>query len=190
MRFYLSLVLLLSFASCVAAQEVSLADAAKAARGAKARSKVVIDEENFRSMRGPIPEMNIEGVDNSDAIIKAMDEYRRSHNPQETEIAIREWYNHYDLMFQHAFEQSAEIRDRAQDRYPDPHPYPDDYRKYQEQRSTEIRSAIQDQRLIQKNGLLMARIQQCVQKVRGALYSFGLKYEWMKIRFGNGNGSW
>lgn len=192
MRLCICLILFLSLTACLQAQESapSVVEAAKSARKTKTKSKVVINDDNIPTSHGPIPDMNIEGVDNADVILKAMDEFRRSHTPLETERVIREWYDHYDSMMEHAIDQNAEIKARAQDRYADPRSYPDDYKKYQEQRSAEIRSAIQDERLLQKNGLLMARIQQCVQKVRSSLMSFGLRYGWMKIRFGNGNGSW
>jgi hypothetical protein len=168
----------------------SLVDAARKARDSKAKSKVVITDENLNSDRGPLPDINIEGVDNSDDIVKAIDQYRRTHTLAETEHVIRDWYNRYDLLFQHAFAENEELRLRAQDRSVEPHEYSDDYVKYREQRSSEIHSQLQDSRTTQKNGLLMARLQQTLQKVRSAIFPFGLKYDWMKIRFGNGNGSW
>ena len=168
----------------------SLADAAKKARENKGKAKIVVTEETLVSARGPIPDLNLEGLDNSDDVLKAMDQYRRSHTPVETEQVIRDWYNNCDSMFQRAFTENEEIKMRAQDRYAEPRQYPNDARKYQEQRTAEIHSAIQDQRLVQKNNLLIARIQQGIQKVRNGLQVSGLRYDWMKIRFGNGNGSW
>jgi hypothetical protein len=186
-----SIALLIVVPLILSAQEPapSLADAAKKSSGTT-RAKLVIDDDNLRVTRGPIPDMNIEGVDNSDEIIKAIDTFRRSHSASETEQTIRSWYDRYDLLFQHAFDENTEIKARRQDRAADLQKYPDDWKKLQERRSTEIHSELQDQRSVQKNGLLMARIQQTVQRVRTAMQGYGLKYEWMKIRFGNGNGSW
>lgn len=188
----IGLLLLLGLSILAFAQNdtTSLADAAKRAREGKPKSKMVITEENFTPLHGPLPDLNIEGVDNADDVVKAIDTYRRSHTAAETEQAIREWYDDYDLMFQKAFRENEEIKARNQDRSAEATEYPDDYRKYQEQRTTAIRSALQDQRTVQKNGLLMARIQQGIQKVRSGIQMFNLRYEWMKIRFGNGNGSW
>lgn len=169
--------------------EPSLAEAARKAAG-PSKARIVIDDETLRVSRGPIPDMNIEGVDNSDEIIKAIDTFRRSHTASETEQAIRSWYDHHDALFQHALDENSDIRTRRQDRAADLQRYPDDWKRLQERRSTELHSELQDQRSMQKNGLLMARIQQTFQRVRNGIQGFGLKYDWMKIRFGNGNGSW
>ena len=187
----LSIALLVVVPLLVWAQEQapSLAEAAKKS-STTTKAKLVIDDDNLRSSRGPIPDMNIEGVDNSDEIIKAIDTFRRSHSAVETEQTIRSWYDRYDLLFQHALDENTEIKTRRQDRSADLQKYPDDWKKLQERRSTELHSELQDQRSVQKNGLLMARIQQTIQKVRNAMQVYGLKYGWMKIRFGNGNGSW
>ena len=168
----------------------SLVDAARKGREGKTKSKVVITDENLASDRGPLPDINIEGVDNSDDIVKAIDQYRRAHTPAETEHVVRDWYDRCDLLFQHAFAENEELKARAQDRSVQPQEYSDDYEKYREQRSAEVHSQLQDSRTYHKNGLLMARLQQTLQKVRSAIFPFGLKYDWIKIRFGNGNGSW
>lgn len=180
------------FPAMLAAQDASsIADAAKSTKSPqKAKSKIVITDDNFQSSLGPFPDMAMEGVDNSDLIFKSISEYRKTHTPAETEMAIRDWYTRYDEMFQHAFAQNTEIKERAQDRYTDPRPYSDDYKKYQEQRSTEMRSQIQDGRVVEKNNFLIARIQQTMTKLRNLLQMNGMRYDWMKIRYGNGNGSY
>ncbi len=169
--------------------EPSLADAARKKSDGKPKAKVVITEDNLPA-HGPLPSMNLEGVDNSDDVLKAIDDYRKSHTAIETEQVVRDWYDEYDTLFVKAFTENEEIKSRAQDQSYTPHQYPDDARKYQEQRMAEVHSAIQDQRLVLKNNLLIARIQQTFQKVRSGLQLRSVKYEWMKIRFGNGNGSW
>lgn len=187
-----ALILLLISAACLVAQNdsPSLADAARKTRESKAKAKIVVTEETIALQRGPLPDLNIEGVDNSDEVIKAIDKHRQSHTPAETEQVVREWYNRYDMMFQRAFTENEEMKARAQDRFIEPRQYSDNYRQYQEQRVTELHSALMDQRSMQKNNLLIARIQQSLQKIRNGIQSFNLRYEWMKIRFGNGNGSW
>jgi hypothetical protein len=158
------------------------------ARDSKPKSKVVVTEENLVSARGPLPDMNIEGVDNSDDVIKAIDQYRRSHTSEETEQVVRAGYNQYDTLFQKAWSDNEEIKSRARDQATAPRHYSDDYRRYQEQRTAQVHSGLRDQRATLRNGLLMARIQQSLQKVRSGIQAFNLRYDWMKIRFGNGNG--
>jgi hypothetical protein len=156
---------------------------------------MVVTDETLNTDRGPLPEMNIDGVDNSDDIIKAVASYKKEHTPVEVEEAVRSWYDHYDMMFQKAFDENNAIKNRAQDRaaHPSSLAYRDDedsYKRIDELRRDQALSDLQNQRKVQKNGLLEARIQQTVQKVRTGIGQFGLRYEWMKIRFGNGNGSW
>lgn len=188
----LCLLIVIASSLCLMAQEgtPSLADAAKKARDGKAKSKVVINEENFVTNRGPLPDLNLDGLDNSDDVFKAIDKYRLTHSKQETEQVVHDWYDRYDAMLEHAIQQNFDIVAQAQDRATYPTRYPDDYKRYAEQRGIEVRSAIQDERLMRKNNLLTARIQQGFQKIRNSLLGMGLRYEWMKIRFGNGNGSW
>lgn len=110
---------------------------------------------------------------------------------------MREWYDRYDMMFQKAFDENNAIKSRKQDRqvnapryfYPDGD-YPATYRQMDEARRQALLADLQDEKKVQKNGLLQARIQQTLQKVRTGIGADGLKYDWMKIRFGNGNGSW
>jgi hypothetical protein len=176
---------------CLHAQEGSLADAAKASRGAT-KSKIVVTDENLVSSRGPFPDMNIDGVDNSEEIAKSMIEFRKAHGAPETERLIHDWYDRYDLLFQKAFEETKAIKSRAQDSqtHPPEYIYQHDYRKQEELQDSIALSQLQQLRTVQKNGLLIARIQQTFQKVRNAISVAGMRYEWMKIRFGNGNGSW
>ena len=194
MRFRPSLTLV--FAACLLAvaqdDPPSLADAANKSHKNIAKSKVVVTDDDLDKTRGPFPDMTTDGVYNTDAIIKAMCEFRRAHTAAETESAIRDWYDRYDLMFQQAFDENNAIRTRNQDR--EAHPpelvYGEDWKQVQQIRQSQMLNDLQDRRRVQKNGLLIARIQQTLQAVRTGIARYGMSYEWMKIRFGNGNGSW
>jgi len=174
----------------------SLADAARSAHAPAAKSKKVITDESLNFDRGPLPDMNIDGVDNSDDIVKAISKYKQDHTPEETEQAVRGWYDRYDMMFQKALDENNAIHSRSQDRlnHPPTLVYGGEeevpYRRLDEIRRDQQLSDLQNQRKVQRNGLLEARIQQTFQKVRTGIGAFGLHYDWMKIRFGNGNGSW
>lgn len=197
MRVLLVLVVVFVAVMLVSAQDdsTSVADAARKAHSTPAKSKTTITDENLTSNRGPLPDMNIDGVDNSDDIIKAIAKYRQDHKPDEVEQVIRGWYDHYDMMFQKASDENNAIRSRKQDQaaHPPTLVYREDeesYKRIDEIRRDQVLSDLQDQRKLQKNGLLTARIQQTLQKVRTSIAAMGLRYDWMKIRFGNGNGSW
>ncbi len=196
MRILNVIVVILAAGLSVAAQDDagSLADAARKAQATTTKSRKVITDENLNFDHGPLPDMNIDGVDNSDDIVKAISKFKQEHSAEETEQVVRGWYDRYDMMFQKAFDENNAIKSRAQDRVAHPPSliYRDDesYRRIDEIRRDQVLSDLQNQRKVQKNGLLEARIQQTFQKVRTGIGAFGLHYDWLKIRFGNGNGSW
>ena len=64
-----------------------------------------------------------------------------------------------------------------------------DYERAVRRRNSAIAEDRSDFRRERKNGMMMARIQQTFMRVRNDLQMIGLKYEWFKIRNGNGNGS-
>lgn len=196
MRFFCSL-LTLAFAACllVSAQQEppSLADVARKSHDSGPKAKRVITDDNLNKSASPFPPMTTDGVYNSDDIVKAMCDFRHQHSPEDTEQAIHDWYDRYDMMFQQAFDENTAIKNRAQDRAS--HPLQlfygdDDWKQMQQIRQEQVLSELQDQRITQKNGLLMARIQQTLQAVRTGISRSGMTYAWMKIRFGNGNGSY
>ena len=178
--------------AAVAQDDQSLADAAKKSHDKTTKAKTVVTDDDVHKITGPFPEMTTEGVYNSDDIVRSMCEFRMHHTPDETERAIHDWYNQYDLMFQLAFDENNDIKRRTQERqtHPPELVYDYDWKQMNEKREAELSIQMQDQRRVQVNGLLMARIQQTLQGVRIGLIRAGMNYSWMKIRFGNGNGSW
>jgi hypothetical protein len=192
MRVGCCLVVLVSFPLLLVAQgeAPSVAEAAKKSRNGNTKSKMVINEETFTTSHGPLPDLNTDGMDNSDDVVKAILDYRVDHTRQETEQVIRDWYGYHDHLLERAITDNNEITTRAKDRSVEPREYPEDYRKYEQQRAIEARAAIQDRRLIDKNALLVSRIQQGFYKVRSCLNAKGVKYEWFKIRSANGIGTY
>lgn len=172
---------------CLWAQDdsTSLADAARKAREAKKAqttpAKKVITEENLAGEEGPLPALKFEGPSNIEDIIKAVADYRLTHKPEETEQAVREWYKHYDEILQRLTAENAAIRSRQEDQRIQPREYPDDYKKYQELRLAEARSAVQDRKLLSDNGMTMNRIQNAFYRMKSDLqFKYRLTYEWLK----------
>jgi hypothetical protein len=178
------LLLLLAGCVCALAQDdsPSLADAARKTRANKsAAAKKVITDENLEADRGPIPSLNLDGHDNAADVIRAIGEYRYQHTAEETERIVREWYNRYDHLLQHASDENAEIRSRQQDRRIQPREYPRDPKQYQEAMLAEARSEAQDEKLLKSNGMLAGRIQSAFYKIKTDLnYKYKLNYEWLK----------
>jgi hypothetical protein len=194
--------LILSFfffgALLLAAQQQSLGDLARQNRSSKtaAHAKVVVDEDSspIRN-KSPFPNLAMTGLDNTDEIIRAMETYRASHPLDETESAIHSWFDEYDATLEKAITEQNAIKDRRLSRnagaqYSSLDRRTNDYRQYEERQIAEARADNDDRRRYESDGLACARIQQAFTKIRNYLTGKNLKYEWFKIRFGNGNGSW
>jgi hypothetical protein len=159
------------------------------------KSKVVVNDDNLTSQRGPIPGIAFEGVDNSDEIIRAIREFKKSHTSAKTEETVRLWYDECDSIMAAALDDNSRLVKRKEDRAlteaTGAYYGPDgDYSRATQRRNSAIAEDREDFRRARKNGLMMARIQQTLTKVRSDLQVSGLKYDWFKVRNGNGNGSY
>src|SRR5882757_7955243 len=173
----------------------ALGDLVKKNKQAGARkAKVVVDDDNLHSQRGPIPAIALDGVDNSDEIIRAIQEFKKINKPAETEEAVRFWYDEFDSLMADALDDNTRLIKRKEDRslteatgsY---YGRDGDYDKAMQRRNSAISEDREDFRRGRKNGFTIARIQQTFMKVRTGIQIGGLKYDWFKIRNGNGNGS-
>jgi hypothetical protein len=164
----------------------------KAATAAKA--KVVVNDDNLHSQRGPIPAISLEGVDNSDEIAHAIREFRKTHTPAETEEAIRHWYDEFDGMLADTLDDNSRLIKRKEDRALNEatgsyYGQDGDYNRAMQRRNSAILEDRSDFRQQRKDGLMVGKIQQTFIKVRNDLQIIGLRYEWFKVRNANGNGS-
>jgi hypothetical protein len=172
-----------------------LGDVAKKSKQASAKAKVVVDDDNLNSRKGPIPGIAFEGVDNSDEIIHAIREFRKTHTVPETEEIVRQWYDEFDSLMAGVLDDNSRLVQRKEDRtlteatgnYYGPD---GDYQRAMQRRKTAIAEDREDFRRGRRNGFMMARVQQTFTKVRNDLQTIGLRFEWFKIRNGNGNGSY
>jgi hypothetical protein len=164
--------------------------ATEAKKNKRTHTKKVITEEDLD--KGPLPRLNMEGVDNSDEIITAIGQYHAKHTDAETEQVIHDWYDEYDSMLADAIHGSIEIRSRRESTVYNGYQLcqeSSDYETCEKRRQQENRGARQDQFALTKNGLLSARIQQAFIRIRGGICRYNLRYDWFKVRNGNGNGS-
>ena len=112
----------------------------------------------------------------------------------ETEEAMRLWYDEFDALMADVLDDNNRLIKRKEDRVLNEatgsYYGPDgDYERAVRRRNSAIAEDRSDFRRERKNGMMMARIQQTFMRVRNDLQMIGLKYEWFKIRNGNGNGS-
>ncbi|HYX54030.1 MAG TPA: hypothetical protein VE783_11315 [Candidatus Limnocylindrales bacterium] len=173
----------------------SLAEIARQAKNeaGKEHARIVLTEDSPQAERPLIPDVFSGGFDNTDEILKSIDSYRLSHNPKETEQVVRIWFEKHDAMLASAIEQNRQIDQHEKDRqmgYLASDAQPRSQQEYVEAQRIEIISRREDSKRKQENGLLSARIQQTFTRVRASLAGKGMKYEWFKIRCGNGNCSY
>ncbi|HZE79626.1 MAG TPA: hypothetical protein VE604_01915 [Candidatus Polarisedimenticolia bacterium] len=187
--------ILFAFAQTTPDSSKSLGDVARESRKEKKdQAKIVLSDETQQLRKPLIPDVFDGGIDNIDEIFKAISDYRSTHNLEETEAAVRNWYEKHDALLASAIEENRRIEQRERDRllgYRDRDMQPHSQEEYQEIQHIELVSRREDLRHKQENGLLSARIQQAFIRLRPQMKSkYGMNIEWFKIRCGNGNCSY
>jgi len=170
----------------------SLASAARDAKSSKPRAAHVITDEDMEARKGPIPRLNLDGVDNSDDVLAAISKYREKHNPEEVEQAIHDWYDEHDTLLNSEIQQGNDYRNLRQANIVNGYELcqeGQDYEKCEKRRQAEMRGARLDNEVIRLDSLRAARVQQGLIKVRNGIAAYNLHYTWFKVRQGNGNGS-
>ncbi|HEY6972317.1 MAG TPA: hypothetical protein VJA94_24100 [Candidatus Angelobacter sp.] len=193
------LIVLLSSAPALLAQSASeqpksLAEIASESKKQKSQGKIVITDDNHQPDKPLIPDVFSGGIDNIDEILKAIDNYRSTHNLQETQDVLHTWYDKHDALLANAIEQNRRIEQRERDRqlgYSASDAQPRNGQEYVEMQRIELASRRDDLKRKQENGLLSARIQQAFNRVRVQMkQKYGMNVDWLKIRCGNGNCSY
>jgi hypothetical protein len=188
------LIALLSAASLAqnSEQPKSVAEIARQSKkdGKREQAKLVFTEDSPQLQKPLIPDVFSGGLDNVDEILKAINDYRTTHNARETEVVLHLWFDKHDAMLANAIEENNRIEQQERDRqmgYTASDAQPQSPQEYYEMQRIEIIARRESLKRKQENGLLMARIQQTFTRVRSTLKGKGLKYDWFKIRCGNGN---
>lgn len=180
LRYLLAVVvLLLACAGASAQDEKPLGDIAREnnKNAQPKKAKVVLDDDTPGVKKKPaiIPAIDSNGM-NSDAIIAAILKYRKDHTDAETEQLVKDWYEDNDSDLQNAIDENKRIENAVAPTY-----------TTEEEYQRIVRERIHDLLERKENGLLIARIQQTFIKVRNGLFKENIKYEWFKVRCGNGN---
>ena len=184
----------------------SLGDIAKKNKdNSKSKAKRVITDDDVNVRTNPIPVISVLGPDNTDEVLNAIHEFKRTHDAAETERVVHEWFDEQSEVLSAAIEANARIAQSnqmkmevAQDtnqnqyQYQNPVDYEGDYRKIQQRQISERRSQRIDARTNRDNWQVISRIQQTLVRVRNEVQMSRAKtaYEWFKIRNANGVGSY
>jgi hypothetical protein len=170
------------------AQESIAAAARSSKRPNGARAKKVFSDEDMEAWSGPLPKLKMEGTENSDEIIAAIGSYQMTHTPEQTEKAVRQWYERYDEILKAAIDNGMEMQSLRNANSSNSYQLCSEGQN-QDCRAHQIaaqRSAPNDQAEMQRNFNAESRIQQAFMRIRNALWMHNLRYQWFKVRTTNG----
>ena len=166
-------------------QPKSLANVARASKKEKPVAKFVLTEDTPAAAKGPIPDAFVDGCDNTEDILKALQEYSASHKPKEIEDVVHAWYDKNNTIMSNAIAENQRITQSQGDRqysYYIPEGRPQSQQESYDKAHVQSISARQDQKRLAENNALTQHIQQSFIRVRNQLSVKGTKYEWFKIR--------
>lgn len=176
-----------------AASADSPGSVAAAARDAKAQksthAKKVFTDEDMEASAGPLPRLKMDGAENADEVIAAIAKYKTTHTPEQTEQAVRTWYDRYDEMLAAAIQDNQDmtvLRNANTSNGYDLCQESGDYEQCRNRQMAEARGARSDSVAMAKNNQLEVRIQHAFMKVRNGLVMNNLRYDWFKVRTTNG----
>jgi len=191
---------LLAFAALISAQNATppqdptdtgspLAAAARSAKAQKAtHAKKVFTDEDMEATAGPLPRLKMDGAENADEVAAAISKYKTTHTPEQTEQAVRIWYDRYDEMLAAAIQENQDMTSLRNANVSNGYELcqqSQDYQQCQNRQMAEQRGARSDQLEMAKNNALIVRVQHSFMKVRNGLQMNGLHYDWFKIRTTN-----
>lgn len=167
----------------------SLAGAARSAKVQKAtHAKKVFTDEDMEASTGPLPRLKMDGAENADDVVAAISNYKLTHTPEQTEQAVRIWYDRYDQMLAAAIQENQDVTSLHNANISNGYALcqeSQDYQQCQSRQMAEQRGAMSDQQQIMKNNMLSVRIQHSFMKVRNGLQMNSLHYTWFRIRTTN-----
>jgi hypothetical protein len=168
---------------------------AAAASNAKAQktghAKKVFTDDDMEANAGPLPRMKMDGPENGDDIVAAITKYKETHTPEQTEQAVRTWYDRYDEMLVATIQENRDMATIGSVNMSNGNELcqqSQDYEHCQSRQMADQRGNRTDQTQMMKNSALMMRIQRVFQKVRGSLMMNNLHYSWFKIQSNSYNG--
>ena len=168
-----------------------LAAAARNGKDKTAHAKKVFTDDDMEVNAGPLPRLKMDGPENGDEIVTAIKKYKETHTPEQTEQAIRTWYDRYDEMLVATIQENRDMATLSSANMSNGNELcqqSQDYEHCQSRQMTDLRGNRSDQAVMIKNTALMMRIQRVFQKVKGGLMMNDLHYSWFRIQTNSYNG--
>ncbi len=184
-------------AACAAPPQATAntGDLAALARNTKAQktahAKKVFTDDDVEGNAGPLPRMKMDGAEDSDEVVAAITTYKGTHTPEQTEQAVREWYDRYDEMLVATIQENRDMASVGSVNMSNANELcqqSQDYEKCQGRQMAEARGSRADSNRMTKNFALMNRIQRVFMKVRSGLQANNLRYSWFRIQNNSYNG--
>ena len=167
----------------------SLGELAKEAKKNKAApvAKKVITNDDIVSQHGPLPSIKFDDDDNTEDIVDAVTNYRKTHKPEEAEQAIHDWFDDYDSILSAAIKSQSQSMSVQQSISFNSYHMCQDSPNYAQcmARSRGTYGAVQPG-FPSDSGATIYRIQEAFRRVRDTLLRDNIKYKWFKIRILNG----
>jgi hypothetical protein len=174
-----------ALAQTAAVEPESLGDAARQLKTEnKSQPKTTFSNDSELLRKPLIPDVTAIGRDNMDEIMKSIDDYRSSHNLQETETAVHDWYSRQVSLLTNAIQENRRIerRDREEAREYSTDVRPNNHDEYVNLRHIERDSRKAERRQIKLNQVLVNRIQQDFIHIRPQMQSrYRMDVEWFTI---------
>ena len=172
-------------------QTSPLAAAAQEAKARKPKAAKVFTDEDMDVHKSPIPIMNLDGDENTDAVVEAIQKYKEKHKAEETEAVVHDWCDEYDAMLASNAREAGQYRSLRETNTLNGYDLCQQSRDYEHcetRRQSEIRGQRMDAAKIRQDMENVGRIQQGLMKVQRGLTSLHLNYSWFKVRNANGVG--
>jgi hypothetical protein len=177
-----------------------LGDVAKKNKdSSKSKSKRVFTDEDLSARKSPIPVVALQGADNTQDVLDAIHEFKKTHDAAETERVVHEWFDEQSGVLSAAIDANTKIAqhnqlkmEAAQDRYAYGYAYDGDYTKLRQHQLSEMWAQRIDARDGRDNWQVVVRIQQAFLRVRCdvILNRDKTAYDWFRIRNANGVGTY
>jgi hypothetical protein len=151
-------------------------------------AKKSFNDDDLEHSAGPLPALRMDVADSGDDVIAAIAEYKKTHKPEETEDAVRRWYDKYDQELAAAIGDNIDLKSLREANVASGYELCQESRNYrycQTRELAEARGARHDQAAMNVNNNLSLRIQHAFMNVRNGLLQNGLHYAWFKIRTTN-----
>jgi hypothetical protein len=205
-KWLLATILILPFAGQVLGQNSDdgtpppLGDVAKKNKDtSKSKAKWVVTDDDPSVRKNPLPAVALEGADNTQAVLNAIHEFKKTHDAAETERVVHEWFDEQSDVLSAAIDANSRIAqhnqikmEAAQDGNWYGGAYDGDYTKVRQRQLSEVWAQRSDARSNRDNWQVVMRIQQAFFRVRcDVILNRGkTAYDWFRIRNANGVGTY